>query len=201
MLLGLRLRGFAEPGDAVAFPTLPADVVAAELARLAGAGLVRHQGGRVSGWTLTAAGRRRGERLLAEEADQAGARSALDAAYAEFRLLNGELLAACTQWQLRDVDGRPVVNDHADGDHDAAAVARLARVDEAVQPVAADLAAALDRFGPVGPRLAEARRRVEAGEGDWFTRPTIDSYHTVWFELHENLLATLGIERAAEAPA
>ncbi len=26
----------------------------------------------------------------------------------------------------------------------------------------------------------------------------IDSYHTVWFELHENLLATLGIERARE---
>ena len=23
----------------------------------------------------------------------------------------------------------------------------------------------------------------------------IDSYHTVWFELHEDLLATLGIER------
>ena len=26
----------------------------------------------------------------------------------------------------------------------------------------------------------------------------IDSYHTVWFELHEDLLATLGLERAAE---
>jgi hypothetical protein len=26
----------------------------------------------------------------------------------------------------------------------------------------------------------------------------IDSYHTVWFELHEDLLSTLGIERASE---
>ena len=26
----------------------------------------------------------------------------------------------------------------------------------------------------------------------------IDSYHTVWFELHEDLLATLGIERSSE---
>jgi hypothetical protein len=26
----------------------------------------------------------------------------------------------------------------------------------------------------------------------------IDSYHSVWFELHEDLLATLGIERGSE---
>jgi hypothetical protein len=26
----------------------------------------------------------------------------------------------------------------------------------------------------------------------------IDSYHTVWFELHEDLLSTLGIERSKE---
>jgi hypothetical protein len=28
----------------------------------------------------------------------------------------------------------------------------------------------------------------------------MDSYHTVWFELHEDLLATLGLERGATAP-
>ena len=42
-------------------------------------------------------------------------------------------------------------------------------------------------------------RTTDAGEVDWFTRPTIPSYHSVWFELHENLLATLGIDRAQEA--
>jgi len=26
----------------------------------------------------------------------------------------------------------------------------------------------------------------------------MSSYHTVWFELHEDLLATLGIDRASE---
>jgi hypothetical protein len=26
----------------------------------------------------------------------------------------------------------------------------------------------------------------------------IDSYHTIWFELHDDLLATLGLERADE---
>ena len=37
-----------------------------------------------------------------------------------------------------------------------------------------------------------------AGDTDWFTKPMIPSYHTVWFELHEDLLATLGIERGSE---
>jgi pyruvate,orthophosphate dikinase len=32
-------------------------------------------------------------------------------------------------------------------------------------------------------------------------RPIIDSYHTVWFELHEDLMAINGLTRAAEARA
>jgi hypothetical protein len=40
-----------------------------------------------------------------------------------------------------------------------------------------------------------------AGTGGWF--PTEagdrDSCHTVWFELHEDLLSTLGIRRGDEA--
>ena len=67
-----------------------------------------------------------------------------------------------------------------------------------MQPICAELAATLERFGSYGPRLAEARARVEGGDVDWFTKPMIDSYHTVWFELHEDLLATLGIERSTE---
>ena len=54
------------------------------------------------------------------------------------------------------------------------------------------------RLGGYGPRLSSALAKVQGGDGEWFTKPTIDSYHTVWFELHENLLATLGIERGAE---
>ena len=42
---------------------------------------------------------------------------------------------------------------------------------------------------------------MRRGETDWLTKPIIDSYHTVWFELHEDLLATLGLERGHEARA
>jgi hypothetical protein len=38
---------------------------------------------------------------------------------------------------------------------------------------------------------------VQAGDAAYFAAPMIASYHTVWFELHEDLLATLGIARSS----
>jgi hypothetical protein len=64
--------------------------------------------------------------------------------------------------------------------------------------VCGTLGSQLARFSGYGPRLATAVDKVEKGDTDWFTKPLIDSYHTVWFELHEDLLATLAIERARE---
>ena len=112
--------------------------------------------------------------------------------------MNGDLLQLCTDWQLRPTDEGTAANDHADETYDAGVVARLVEIDNAIQPVCARLAEALERFGGYGDRLTQAVVRVKAGEKDWFTKPVIDSYHTVWFELHENLLATLGIERGKE---
>ena len=50
-----------------------------------------------------------------------------------------------------------------------------------------------------GEGVGEALGKVQGGDHDWFTKPMIASYHTVWFELHEDLLATLGIERSSES--
>ena len=72
-------------------------------------------------------------------------------------------------------------------------------IDDAVQPICQQLAAAIPRFAYYNGRLAAARVRVHGGDHDWFTMPVIDSYHTIWFELHENLLATLNLERADES--
>jgi hypothetical protein len=46
--------------------------------------------------------------------------------------------------------------------------------------------------------LAHALERTAAGDADWFTKPTIDSYHTVWFELHEELIGAAGLTRHDE---
>jgi hypothetical protein len=94
-----------------------------------------------------------------------------------------------------------VITDHSDPQHDAGVIASLEALPAKVTPICADLGAALDRFAAYGPRLTNALERVRAGDVDWFTKPMLPSYHTVWFELHEDLLATLGIERSSEGTA
>ena len=197
VLHGLRLGGFVEPDVVAARSGLAEAQVSELLAAALADGLARRRDGRVSGWLLTAEGRSEGERLLAAELDATGARATVAAAYDRFMQVNKDLLATCTAWQVRD-EGSGALNDHADAAYDAEVIGRLGEIDDAVQPICADLASALERFGRYGHRLATARTRVEQGEVDWFTKPMIDSYHTVWFQLHEDLLNTLGIERSQE---
>ena len=107
-------------------------------------------------------------------------------------------MTICTDWQLREIDGQSVVNDHTDGAHDAVVIDRLADLHAGIEPICDDLGTLLDRFAGYGPGLAMALHKVRTGDTDWFTKPMIPSYHTVWFEMHEDLLCTLGIERGSE---
>ena len=93
---------------------------------------------------------------------------------------------------------RAPVRHHTDPAHDASVLADLRALHNDAAPLVALLGSLLERFGRYGMRLATAVDRVEAGDHNWFTKPLIDSYHTVWFELHEDLLSTLGKERASE---
>jgi hypothetical protein len=201
VLHALRLRSFASAEVVADHARMEIEVVETVLGQTAEAGWTRHRDGRLSGWSLTVEGRARGEELLAEELDATGARAAVDDAYERFLGLNGELLSVCTDWQVVVVDGHESVNDHADAAHDAAVLDRFGSLHAASAPITTDLATALVRFGSYGGRLDAAHAKVVAGDTDWLTRPMIDSYHTVWFELHEDLLATLGRRRSEERPA
>lgn len=192
----LRLKWVADEERISAASGLPLDAIDVELGVLAGDGLVRRREGRVTGWSLTGDGKDAHAKLVHAELEESGAREAVVDAYKRFLAHNTELLSLCTAWQMRDGHGgEPVLNDHSDAAYDAAVLARLEAVHAAIGPVTDDLAAALERFDPYGERLGRAHERVVAGETDWLTKPLIDSYHTVWFELHEDLLVTLGLER------
>ena len=57
----------------------------------------------------------------------------------------------------------------------------------------AALAGCLDRLAGYSERYEAALARARAGEREWVDGLGRDSCHTVWFQLHEDLLATLGI--------
>lgn len=199
MLHALRMQRVLDGAALVEATGLAAAEVEQLLSDLASDGLVERRDGRRAGHALTRDGRPAAEAALAAELDAHGVRGEVEAAYERFVVLNPELLEVCTAWQLREVDGQQVPNDHSDPAHDAEVIERLVDLDQRAQPVCEGLAEALLRLGRYGPSLAHAVARVQAGEHEWFTRPMMPSYHSVWFELHEDLLATLGLDRAGEA--
>lgn len=197
-LHGVRLRGRAEPDVVAEYMGADPAAIGRELRALEAEGMVQHRPGRFAGFSLTPEGRREGERLLAAELDDHGLRHHVEAAYGEFLAFNRQLLTVCTMWQLRDVGGTSVPNDHTDAVHDQGVLDALDALDHHVRPVLAALCDGLDRFAGHQTRLRYALDRVLAGEHDWLTKPMFPSYHSCWFELHEDLLATLGRERTTE---
>ena len=131
---------------------------------------------------------------LAEDVGGAHMTAHLHDAYHEFLQLNERFKLLCGDWQLRD--GQP--NDHSDAGHDAHVVARLVDLNEEAAPVVAQMGDVLARLAPYGPRLARTCQLVVAGETKMFTGVMCGSYHDVWMELHEDLILTQGIDRAAE---
>ncbi len=119
----------------------------------------------------------------------------LTAAYERFEKVNTELLALFTDWQTMDAGGQRVPNDHSDADYDRGIIDRLGRLHERAERVVGACADAQPRLRRHLERLEEAYDKVLAGDIDYVSGVRIDSYHTVWFELHEDLLRMLGRTR------
>jgi hypothetical protein len=152
----------------------------------------------LAGWSLTQAGRAENERRLAVELAATGRADDVRAAHRDFLPLNARLQKACTDWQLRPAAGnRLAPNDHTDPAWDGAVLDELGALGTAVGPLVARLGAVLDRFGGYGERFSAALSRARGGYGAWVDGTNVDSCHRVWFELHEDLVATLGIDRGA----
>lgn len=117
------------------------------------------------------------------------------AAYERFERINRDLLRLFTEWQMMPAGSEQVPNDHSDPDYDHKIIDRLGALHErAHRP--------LEQFADLDERLRQYLRRLEgahdkvlAGDHDFVSGARVDSYHTVWFELHEDLLRMLGRER------
>jgi hypothetical protein len=190
----LRVRGVANDeslavvvGDAVG--PLPE-----RLDALTSAGMVRALSGRISGYTLSKEGRVRHLELLEEDRTDGGLVQGLRPAYERFLAANQPFIDLCSAWQMRRDNGEP--NDHTDEAYDSGLLSELEDFHKVGDEVGAETATVAQRFQSYQPRFENAIERVRAGETEYFTKPVIDSYHTVWLELHEDLLLSQDIERA-----
>ena len=193
VLQAVRLKGRVTPGDLAA--TLEEDLggISTTVEQLTASGLL------VEGTTLRISpnGRARLGTLLAEEREGSDS-AAIAAAYHDFRAVNTDFKALVTDWQLKGgPEGKP--NTHDDAEYDAAVLTRLDDVHARVVPIIETVATQLPRLNAYSAKLLVALGKVKTGETAWLTRPLIDSYHTVWFELHEELIAAAGLTRESEA--
>jgi hypothetical protein len=178
LLHELRLRGFV-PAKAA---THESELVEAGLVMARGQNLALTPDGRQAHalWARLPAGSP--EDTVAQEAYQA------------FLPLNTQLLRICTDWQLRP-DGS--LNDHSDSAYDFKILERLDRLDERITILVNRLAEAVPRFSAYPGRLTAALDKI-ADDRQWLASPRCDSYHTVWMQMHEDLLTAVGASREDE---
>ena len=170
------------------------------LNQLADMGLAVLAPGPFGGWGITDAGRSADDDWLAGQLEVLETRERIERYYGQFLGLNPNLLQVCSDWQMRTIGNSPALNDHSDADYDAKVLTRLMRIDDSAQTLCGYLADTLDRFSLYQERMSSALSRALAGDPS-YVADGLESYHTVWFQLHEDLLTTLGISRDEERRA
>lgn len=118
------------------------------------------------------------------------------AAFERFERVNDDLKALITEWQVRTLpSGETITNDHSDNNYDEKIIDRLSELHERFMPLLGQMSAVVGRLHIYGERLEAALDKVEQGDHRWVSEVEIPSYHTVWFDLHEDLLSILGRTR------
>ncbi len=120
---------------------------------------------------------------------------AFTTAYERFEAINRDLKALMTAWQTIEIDGESVLNDHSNKDYDNRLIDRLGALHERAEAILQQLSAGLPRLANYARKLEAALEKAEDGAIEWVSGARIESYHTVWFELHEDLLRVLGRTR------
>ncbi len=194
VLRAIAIKGFAlADGVADAVMAKPEEL-GPVIDALAADGLVASSAG---AYKLTDAGRSRTEGLLTEEREKWGAENAA-AALDAFLEIDHRVKEVVTAWQMRDPQ---TINDHADADYDAGVLEQLTAIHAEATAWLAPTEAALPRLGDYGARLGRALDAARSGDGRFVASPRVDSYHGIWFELHEDLIQLAGRTREEETAA
>jgi pyruvate, orthophosphate dikinase len=194
----LVLKGMATAEALAGLARADVDAVEAIMERLATVGQVMTgPGGR---FLLTPEGTAAAEACFAAESAQA--RPHIEPVLERFHQLNSRFKQVVTDWQLRQVGGESIMNDHADPEYDASVLTALTvEVHGGICEVIEVVQQGLARIGHYRKRLDDAVAAIGAGDLQMVAHPLKESYHTVWFELHEELIRLSGRNRADETAA
>ena len=152
------------------------------------------------GFRASETGRARASALLELDRERLGAAMAREALLA-FQPFDRRMKNAVTDWQLRIDGAERVANDHTNARWDASVVERLSTLCADAEHWLIPLSERLPRLRRYAVRVQAAFARVRDGDGRFVASPRVDSLHSVWFELHEDLIRLAGSTRAEERAA
>jgi len=186
VLHALRVKGIATPEALAAATGAARPAVETALAELAERDHAFERPSRKRpGWVVSETGRDAHAAWLAASTDDA-LRERLDAAYQGFLAVNAEVKGLSAKWQsATDPAARFELTERLEDAHDR------------VLPALGRAADVIGRYARYAERLTTALGRVDE-DPRYVVSPRVDSYHTVWFECHEDFLQTLGRTRAEE---
>ena len=113
----------------------------------------------------------------------------------KFRHLNQDFKDITTEWQMRKIGDRYEINDHKDLEYDFMVLDKLDELHKRLNSIKVNLLSILPECEEYFLRLNKAKKRVDDLEYAYFTGTDVDSYHMVWFELHDYLIKKMGKER------
>ena len=197
VLRSLAVKGYATPESAATALLATPHEMLGVFEELVAAGLIESAAG---SFRLTPDGRAAAKKELEADTDQWGADNAV-AALDAFLGLDHRMKETVTAWQMREVDGAQTLNDHANAAYDARVLGDLASLHADASAWLDPLATGLPRLALYEKRLAAAAAAAASGDNRYVASPRVDSYHGVWFELHEDLILLAGRSRADEVAA
>jgi pyruvate, orthophosphate dikinase len=152
------------------------------------------------GYRLSPAGRTEADKAF--ERERAGLDQNIFAQrYEEFSPINDAFKQLVTRWQMRVVGDRQVRNDHTDAAYDKSVLEGFDPIHRDISDLIGTIAASAARIGSYKQRLDLALGKIRSGDLRYIAAPDRDSYHTVWFELHQDLIGLAGTTRQKEAAA
>lgn len=184
VLHALKVRGFGDVAKVSDTSGLAPDTVKSVLAETVERGHSKERRGRVSGHTLTPDGRAR-HALLRDGRLSAEEIKSIAQEYEKFLAPNRAFKQLTTDWQTGAASGGAIE-----------VASRLETLHSEVTDIIEKVAVVQSRFLGYRDRFTLALEAFRGGDGDALSKPMTGSYHDIWMELHEDLLATCNRERS-----
>ena len=148
-----------------------------------------------SEFEITELGEKEAARYRKEMLENSGKKETFLRYCEEFEEVNKRFKDLVTRWQLKNKNGELVPNDHSDPEYDLALIEELNDIHQETVKILEKLARVFPFFKKYVSRFERALSLLMDGDLGYMADSDKQSYHTIWFELHETLLKMSGMKR------